>query len=424
MVACGVRKEDTVALDTHFLVRRLEVLGLKQGWVAERLGVARKTVSRWVTGKVKRIARESAEALAELLECPLERLTVADEADVLATKEEQRRAATLIQQRNLLELLSPSDDWALAESCIKASLQPDLPLRQLGRLYNLLSTAAWRQGNYDEGARHAARAGEIGEQTGDRRVSVGAIYNQAVIDSIRGDLRGVLAAYEACLAEPEAFETRRDHAKVLSNVGDAYRSFLRFEESIAAQRQSIDLFAELGLDLNLAIAHVSLGVACAEAGRLEEAAQAYEQAAEHAQRAGYRRGVDCAPIYRADPLSLAGEREAARAQVVEALPALAQHTVYDLGCHQIAARVLRRAGDRAGARTQLDEGLRRAADFPPLLGELHQEEARWARASEDAAVEQRAREAASAAFAAAGLEVRIPRGPTEEHGVGGPVAQS
>ncbi|HBP22173.1 MAG TPA: hypothetical protein DEA08_30880 [Planctomycetes bacterium] len=416
-----MRKEDTLALDTHFLVRRLEVRGLKQGWVADKLGVARKTVSRWVTGKVKRIGRESADALAELLECPLERLTVSDEADVLATKEEQRRAASLIQQRDLLELLSPSDDWALAESCIKASLQPDLPLRELGRLYNLLSTAAWRQGNYDEGERHAARAAEIGEQIGDRRVSVGAIYNRAVIDSIRGDLGGVLAAYEACLAEPEAFETRREHAKVLSNVGDAYRSFLRFEESIAAQAAAIALFEQLGLELNLAIAQVSLGVVCAEAGRLEQAAQAYAQGAEHAQRAGYRRGVDCAPIYRADPLSLAGEREAARDLVVAALPGLARHAVYDLGCHQIAARVLRRAGDLEGARAQLDEGLRRAADFPPLLGEMHAEEARWARASADEGAEQRAREAANAAFSAAGREVRCSTGAAEEHGVGGPV---
>ena len=56
-----MRREDTVALDTHFLVRRIEVLGLKQGWVADRLGVARKTISRWVTGKVKRVARDNAE---------------------------------------------------------------------------------------------------------------------------------------------------------------------------------------------------------------------------------------------------------------------------------------------------------------------------------------------------------------------------
>ena len=47
-----MRREDTVLLDAHVLVRRIEALGLKQTWLADTIGVARRTVSRWVTGKV------------------------------------------------------------------------------------------------------------------------------------------------------------------------------------------------------------------------------------------------------------------------------------------------------------------------------------------------------------------------------------
>ena len=229
-----MKREDTVRVDAHFLTRRIEVLELKQGWVARQVGVDRKTVSRWVTGKVKRMSRESAEALAAVLDCDLDELTVSDEADVLATKEEQRVAAKLIQDNDLLQLLSPSDNWKLAEGVIRATLQPDLPRAQLGQLYNLLSIAAWRQGNYDEGRQRAERALELGEALGDQAIAHKARANLATIASLKGSQAEALEGYERCLAAPEYFANKRDHAAALSNVGAVYRSYRRTRESVTS----------------------------------------------------------------------------------------------------------------------------------------------------------------------------------------------
>jgi tetratricopeptide (TPR) repeat protein len=413
-----MRRGDTIQLDTHYLVERIEVLGLKQWWIARELGVDRKTVSRWVTGKVKRLSRDSAARLAELLGCPESRLTVRDEADVLATREEQRAAAALIEEQDLLQLLSPTDNWELAEGLIKATLQPDLPLGQLGRLYNLLSIAAWRQGKYELGRRHAERAEELGERAGERAVVVGSWSNQATIDSLKGDQRRALELYEACTAAGEQFDTPRDLAKVWSNLGDVYRSFLRLEDSLRAQRESVRLFEELGLDFNLAISWFSMGHARTEAGRFPEAQEDYRRGGEHAARASYTRGVDCAAIYVTDPTSLGGQVEQAREQLEVALPALARHSIYDLACHEIAARVRRRAGDLGGAREQLAEGLRRAEGFPELRGHLLVEEARCEHAAADPQAASRAAEAARAAFSEAGVEARAPGRPLTEHGGG------
>ena len=412
-----MRKEDTVRLDTHALVGRIEDGGVKQAWLAERVGVSRKTVSRWVTGKVKRIGRESAEALAEVLGCAVEALTVADEVDVLATKAEQRAAARLIQDNDLLQLLSPSDNWALAESLIKATLQPDLPLRELGRLYNLLSIAAWRQGHYDEAVRRLERAEEIGVQLDDGGLRQGATYNRAVVDSLVGDMGAALAGYERCLEHPEWFESPRDHAKVLSNVGDTYRSVRRYPESVAAQEECLRIFRRLGAELNVAIGEVSLGNVLCEQGRFDAAEAAYERGEEAAGRANYARGVDCGPIYRADPCSLRGEVARARGWVEEGLPRLRRHPVYDLGCHTIAARVLRRAEAWDDAAAQVREGVRRAEGFPEVRGMLHLEGARLAQARGDGAGAAASRRAANAAFRAAGLEVRVVEGAVPEHGV-------
>jgi transcriptional regulator with XRE-family HTH domain len=149
-----MRPQDTVRLDTHALVARFEASGLKQWALAERLGVHRKTVSRWLTGRIQRVERVNAEALAQILACPLDALLVGDGA-VYATAAEQARAASLVRERELVELLSPTADWELAERLVKATLRPELALDDLGRLYNLLSITAWRQQRYDEARGHA-----------------------------------------------------------------------------------------------------------------------------------------------------------------------------------------------------------------------------------------------------------------------------
>jgi hypothetical protein len=135
-----------------------------------------------------------------------------------------------------------------------------------------------------------------------------------------------------------------------------------------------------------------------------------------ASRCGYTRGADCAPLYVADARSLAGEREPAAQAVRRNLPSLERYSVYDLHCHEAAARVLRRAGDLQGARAQLEIGLRRAERFPEHIGRLRHEESRLAAAQGDAAAERHARRAGNAAFRRFGLEVRVRREPVCEYG--------
>lgn len=193
-----MRKEDTVPLNSHFVLRRIEVLGLKQWWLARELGVSEKTVNRWLTGRVKRVARYNAESLARQLGCRVEDVILPDETDVYATREEQRVAAGLLQERDLLGLLSPSDNWALAESLIKATMQPDLPLGHLGRLYNLLKRAVKATEGFPipiarlllEGARLAAAAGDAASAT-DRREKANAMYRELELPGrvVEGEVR-------------------------------------------------------------------------------------------------------------------------------------------------------------------------------------------------------------------------------------------
>lgn len=411
-----MRKEDTVRIDTHYLTRRIEVRNVKLWWLAEAIGVDKKSVSRWVTGKVKRVARGNATALAKALACTVEELTVTDEADVLATREQQRAASALVQQKDLMGLLSPSENWQLAESIIKATLQPDLPLRQLGQLYNLLAIAAWRQGHYEEAEAHTARAQSIGAQIHDRAIQTKALFNQATIDSLLARHAASLTGYQACLEHPEGFEDRRTHASALFNIGMVYRDFTRVAEARAAIAQAAEIFAAAQLEYNLAICWTGAGILETEAGDFTAAKLALDRAAVHAAQGNVARYRDAVPLYQGDVATLTGDVERGRTLVESGAAALLAYPVHDLAVHELRVRARRRAGDLDAAADALAEGLKATTGFATPRALLLEEAARLALARGDTAGERRQRTAANELWLTQGLPARRRDSPIVEYG--------
>src|SRR3954471_5490054 len=135
----GGRMHDAgLTLNGAWLRNRVAELGLKHWWLAEQLGVDRKTVQRWLNGPVRTIRAENARALAGVLGCRVEALLLHDEAAGLATPDDQAHAATLLAAGRLIERLGPVGDWDVIESLIKATVVPQLPLHVLATLYDQL----------------------------------------------------------------------------------------------------------------------------------------------------------------------------------------------------------------------------------------------------------------------------------------------
>jgi DNA-binding Xre family transcriptional regulator len=104
-----------IILNSIFLKNKVTELGIKQWWLAEQVGVDRKTVIRWLQGQVKSIQLENAEALAKILNCRIEDLSLESEADQLASMEDQKIAAQLLTTSSLLEKLGPIGEWNVIE---------------------------------------------------------------------------------------------------------------------------------------------------------------------------------------------------------------------------------------------------------------------------------------------------------------------
>lgn len=65
---------DLVKIDARAFDREIRKQGLKIWWMAEQIGVDRKTVSRWVNGKVNWARIENLLAVSALLGCSPEAL--------------------------------------------------------------------------------------------------------------------------------------------------------------------------------------------------------------------------------------------------------------------------------------------------------------------------------------------------------------
>ncbi len=154
-----------LTLNPTWLRNRLAQLGLRQWWLAEQLGVDRKTVLRWVNGQVRSIQPAKAQALASVLNCSVDELLLHDAGAQLATAEDQRAATLAIAARcgdhalhgDALGSRANLQFWRGEWPAARASWQQALALsawltpRQRGALHSNLGASLVETGAVDEG---------------------------------------------------------------------------------------------------------------------------------------------------------------------------------------------------------------------------------------------------------------------------------
>jgi tetratricopeptide (TPR) repeat protein len=287
-------REEKVLLNLVFFDNRFRELELKQWWLAEEIGVDRKTVGRWLTGQTKRIRKDNLKKLSEILDCVEKDLILRDEASQFASVNEQKAAAKLIEQENLMEILTPSGKWPLLEGLIKASLEPNLPLSLLGQLYNFLCVAAWRQSDLDRADSYLKKAQEILAKTNHKSVLARTRLNEATLASFRGKFKKSLEGYLYCIENQKYLDEQGVYASALSNIGCVYQEYGDLEKSIHYQELAIKEFEDMEKPINLSIAYIGLCDTLIEMDELDKAWSACEKSMKYATESHMKRGLgDC-----------------------------------------------------------------------------------------------------------------------------------
>ncbi|MGZ3786714.1 MAG: helix-turn-helix domain-containing protein [Bdellovibrio sp.] len=368
----GIRKSSEFILNSIFLKNRIAELGIKQWWLAEQVGVDRKTVTRWVQGKVRAIQVSNAEALAKILNCSLKDLILENEADQLATPEDQRNAASLIAASSLIEKLGPIGEWNVIEGLLKATIVPNLPLNVLGELYNQLTVASWRQSKIDQADIYNKKAEEIANKCGDKCVLASALLSKANIFSWRGKTSKAIQTYKECL-KLERFIEQRTVGSTYSNLGAVLYECGDLDAGKFYQEKAIEIFNFHGKPTNLSIAWCHLAFIYLEKEQIALASDTCEKSISFAIRDDYRRGIQMGELIKAEIFARKGQATEAITKLNHGLEGFAKLGIEEGLNYEIAGRVTRLLGDFSASVDFIRKGISISEKFPIYLAALNLE---------------------------------------------------
>jgi tetratricopeptide (TPR) repeat protein len=356
-------KDPSLTLNSAWLRNRVAELGLKQWWLAEQVGVDKKTVMRWMHGHVRSIQMSNATVLASVLGCRVDDLELPRDAVDLASADDQRAAAALLATSALLDKLGPVGEWDVIESLLKAVAVPDLPLHVLGTIYNRLAIACWRQSKLEQAEVYNRAAFDAAQRCGDQALRAGALATRANLLHWRGDCAQAQQQWREGLALRRFLEPT-EIAALHNNLGmDLYETgeFDEGERELLAAR---DLYLLAGTPMQRSINHGALAILALRRGDVDAAQPHAEAASAHAERGDYRRGVAMSALMHADICARRGERAAALDALAQGKATFARLGIEEGFNREFEGRVLRLLGRPDEACVAIEEGLRLAAKFP------------------------------------------------------------
>lgn len=354
---------EPLQLNASWLRNRVAELGLRQWWLAEQLGVDRRSVLRWINGQVRSIAPERARNLAEVLGCRVADLLLHDPGRQLASPDDQRSAGLALATSRLLDRLGPVGEWDVVEQLVRASAVPDLPLHVLGRLYHQLCVACWRQDKLAEAAQHNRAALDLAERCDDRALRADALGSRANLEYWRGEVDTALGTWRKALALAP-WLTPRQRGALHSNVGAALYETGALDAGQAQLQQALECFEIDGTPMNRSIARGHLARLALERGDLDEAARQSARARSLARQGDYRRGQALALLTDALIAAHRGQRETACESLHQGLQAFEAQGIRESLNARLAALVWRQLGEWEAARAAIAEALELSAGFP------------------------------------------------------------
>ncbi len=350
-------------LNSSYLRDRMTELGIKQWWLAEQVGVDRKSVVRWVQGKVKSIQPENAKALAFVLECQVSDLCHSDSASQLASPEDQKIAAELLAQSSLLDKLGPIGEWNVIESLLKATILQNLPLNVLGQLYNQLTIASWRQGKIDQAEIYNKKALEIAEKLQDKTIKAQALLSQGNIFSWRGKTIKSIETYQACLQFSNFIEPKIV-ASIYSNLGAVYYESGYLDLGEDYEKKSIELFTFHGNPMNLSISFGHLARIYLLKKNYDKAESCSEKSISLAKQDEYRRGVCLGNLLLSEIYARKNKVSEAKINLQIALKGYQDLKIEEGLNYEFAGRISRLIGDLESSNTFLEKGIIVSQSFP------------------------------------------------------------
>jgi DNA-binding Xre family transcriptional regulator len=422
-----VHRQETAALNQHALAQQIRQRQLKQWWLADQIGVDKRTVNRWLTGRVTRISLSNLARLASLLQCPSDDLVLEDETDTRATQAEQSEAARLLLDQKTHAMFAHRGEYAVYESLLKAVMHPNMGIQELCDIYARLSVAVSGQGKSELSRRYAELSRDYAQRCGNQQAELSARNNIIAAEGELGRLAEARAALEELASAAESVGNARSQAVAQVNLTLACRLQGDMPAAIRAANHALAYFSEYGDAASLLVSYNQASLLALDIGRLKLARQLRSAPgvddSAWSPRARLRAAVFCAELD-----SLEGRHSSALNQLAESQSAFGDLPQLGEGEGAAPARILRRCGRLGEAEAYLQR-LQSSDKLniydPPFISE---EGARLALAQGNHAEAVRLRQQANKQFTALGMPKRVCEDPGIEVGcqfkAKGPLGQS
>lgn len=356
-------KPDQLTLNLSFLKNRVTELGFKQWWLAEQIGVDRKTVNRWLNGLVRSIQIENAEKLADALSCKVADLTSPNESNQIATEEDQKLAAQVVVSSSLIDKLGPIGEWNVIESLLKSTIVPNLPLNILGDLYNQLCVASWRQSKIKQADVYNKKAKEIAIKINDKTILAHALLSEANIFSWNGFTAQSIESYKKML-ELQRFISAKTLGAAYSNLGAVLYETGYLSEGQKHIENSIQFFLIDGTAMNLSIAYGHLAMIDLQKNNLEASQDNAKKSADYAKAFEYHRGTYMNGLIFSEIEARLGRQESAEKLLKTSLDGFASLKIEEGLNYEFAGRICRILKQNQRSLEFLKKGVAISDEFP------------------------------------------------------------
>ncbi|MEZ5338408.1 MAG: helix-turn-helix domain-containing protein [bacterium] len=358
------------------LRRLLDEKEVKQWWLARRIGVDRKTITRWVSGQTQRISEENIAALAAELSCRVAELTVQDSLEALGSREDRWKAARRLQHSNLTEMVGPSYSWELAESLIRSTIDPEMPLDLQAALYMQLASCGIYTHKHEMVRTSAEIAMRKAAEAGDDAMVLRAetmLGNEALMI---GELSRAISFYEQALQRRDLFSAPAKLAGTMSNLAVALHMRADFDQALKMFDEAVSVWREAEPVISMSTAWFLKARLHAELKMVDEATAAVQECEEVCRIIAFRKSANMCIAVRADLASIGNrhaeaEELARRAMLVfEETPNVSPET------NEALIRVLRRAGHTGESGELIRKLIQHDIDDRYSIARLHVELAR------------------------------------------------
>ncbi|MCO4781476.1 MAG: helix-turn-helix domain-containing protein [Candidatus Cloacimonetes bacterium] len=369
--------EQTQELNRAYLKKRALSLGLKQWQIAESIRVEPKTISRWFSGKVKKVKMSNLFRLSETLNCGIDDLSLVSTSDETLTNELQNQCASLICDTSVITLLTPSGNWKLADSLIQLSLATDVSLENQANLLNQLSIVSWRQDKLDLAQSYAKKAMDLGVQLKSKTILSGAFHNLATIYSFLGLLNESKSYYQKVIEIDIELNNRNGLAISYSCLGCVFHQIRDFSQADHFFDLSDKLFSTLNNDLDYSILLCSKGLLYIESQAYTQAKESFEKALILSKQSGYQRGIRANTIYLQRVLYFLDPKWFSVDVLLKSIEWMEEQSLFESLNYYFLCDIYLDQGDLKSAKQALDKAMQYAEGYPCELIDCYYREIKY-----------------------------------------------